>query len=56
MSRIFKLDIACEHLVCRRRTSRMSTRVREVHVGQGVTKKEASFGSGGKQTFELFAL
>ena len=25
-------------------------------VGQGVTKKESSFGSGSKQTFELFAL
>ena len=43
MSRIFKLDIACEHLARRRRTSSTSTRVREV--GQGVTKKEASFGS-----------
>ncbi len=32
----------------------MSTRVREV--GQGVVKKEElRFGSGGKQTFELFA-
>ena len=37
MSRICKLDIACEHLVRRRRTSSTSTRVREV--GQGVKKR-----------------
>ncbi len=43
MSRIFKLDIACEHPARRLRTSSTSTRVREV--GQGVKKKEASFGS-----------
>ncbi len=53
MFRICKLDIACEHLARRRRTSSTSTRVQEV--GQGVTKKEPSFGSGGKQTSELFA-
>ena len=53
MSRICKLDIACKHLARRQRTSSTSTRVREV--GQGVTKKESSFGSGSKQTFELFA-
>ncbi len=41
MSRICKLDIACEHLARRRRTSSTSTRVREV--GQGVTKKGAEF-------------
>ena len=54
MSRICKLDIACKHLARRRMTSSPSTRVREV--GQGVTKKkESSFGSGSKQTFELFS-
>ena len=53
MFRIFKFDVACEHLAHRRITYRMSTRVREV--GQRVTKKESSFRSGGKQTFELFA-
>ena len=37
MSRICKLDIACKHLACRRRTSSTSTRVREV--GQGGTKR-----------------
>ena len=42
-----------KHLARRRRTSSTSTRVREV--GQEVTKKESSFGSGSKQTFELFA-
>ncbi len=52
-SRLWRLNIACEHLARRRRTSSTSTRVREV--GQGVTKKEPSFGSGGKQPSELFA-
>ena len=37
----------------RRRTSSTSTRVREI--SQGVTKKDSSFGSGSKLTFELFA-
>ena len=54
ISRICKLNITCKHLERRRRTSSTSTRVREV--GQGVTKKEPSFGSDSKQTFELFAL
>ncbi len=53
MSRIWKVNIACEHLARRRRTSSTSNRIREV--GQGVTKKEPSFGSGGKQPSELFA-
>ena len=53
MSIICKLDIACKHLARRRMTSSPSTRVREV--GQGVKKKESSFGSGSKHTFELFA-
>ena len=47
MLRICKLDIACEHLAIRRRTSSTSTRVLEV--GQGVTKKGAEFGSGGNR-------
>ena len=53
MSRICELDIACKHLARRRMTSSPFTRVREV--GQGVTKKESSFGSGSRHIFELFA-
>ena len=54
MSGICNLDIASKHLAHTWRTSSTSTRVRG-EVGQGVTKKESSFGSGSKQTFELFA-
>ena len=46
MSRICKLDIAYKHLARRRMTSSPSARIREV--GQGVTKKESSLGSGSK--------
>ena len=41
MFRIWKLDIACNHLTRRRMTSSTSTRVREVD--QGVTKKGVEF-------------
>ncbi len=49
--KMWKLDIACEHVAHRRRTS--ITSIQEVE--QGVTKQEPYFESGGKQTFELFA-
>ncbi len=53
MSKIWKLDIAGEHL------ARDGGHLAYLEVGLGVTqKKELSFESGGKQTFELhvFAL
>ena len=42
MSRICWLDIASEHLACKRRSSSMST-IRVQEVGQGVTKEGAEF-------------